>query len=80
MNNLGQVVVPQTWPGDTTFHGLVSSQSTGMQDIPPIPGDTYSVARAINDLGVMSGLSLYATVTTLHTFVVVDGGRATPTN
>ena len=44
-----------------------------MQDIPPLPGDTYNVALAINDPGVVTGVSLDATFTTLRAFVVVDG-------
>jgi probable HAF family extracellular repeat protein len=73
MNNRGQVVGASDLAGDAVFHGFVWSQSTGMQDIPPLPGDTYSVALAINDRGVATGLSLDATFTILRAFVVVDG-------
>ena len=44
-----------------------------MQDVPPIPGDTYSVALAINDSGVVTGVSLDSTFTILHAFVVLEG-------
>jgi len=73
MNNRGQVVGTSDLAGDSVFHGFVWSKSTGMQDIPPVQGDTYSVALAINDLGVVTGVSLNSTFTTLHAFVVVDG-------
>jgi probable HAF family extracellular repeat protein len=73
INNRGQVVGTSDLAGDDVFHGFVWSQSTGMQDIPPLPGDTYSVALAINDPGVVTGVSIDSTFTTLHAFVVVDG-------
>jgi probable HAF family extracellular repeat protein len=73
MNNRGQVVGTSDLADDAVFHGFVWSRSTGMRDIPPLPGDTYSVALAINDRGVVTGVSLDSTFTTLHAFVVVDG-------
>lgn len=73
MNNRGQVVGSSDLAGDAVFHGFVWSQSTGMQDILPLAGDTYSVALAINDRGVVTGLSIDATFTILRAFVVVDG-------
>jgi len=73
MNNRGQVVGSSDLAGDSVFHGFVWSQSAGMQDIPPVQGDTYSVALAINDPGVVTGVSIDSTFTNLHAFVVVDG-------
>ena len=73
MNNRGQVVGVSDLAGDAVFHGFVWSQSAGMQDIPPLSGDTYSVALAINDPGVVAGVSIDATFTTPRAFVVVDG-------
>lgn len=73
INNQGQVVGTSDLAGDAVFHGFVWSQSTGMQDIPPLPGDTYSVALAVNDPGVVTGVSIDATFTNLHAFVVADG-------
>ena len=73
MNNRGEVVGASDLAGDSVFHGFVWSQSTGMRDISPVEGDKYSVALAINDRGVVSGVSIDATFTTLHAFVVVDG-------
>jgi probable HAF family extracellular repeat protein len=73
MNNRGQVVGASDLVGDAVFHGFVWSQTTGIEDIPPVPGDTYSIALAINDPGVVTGVSLDSTFTTLHAFVVVDG-------
>jgi len=73
INNRGEVVGASDLAGDTVFHGFVWSQSTGMQDIPPVQGDTYSVALAINDRGVATGVSIDSTFTNLHALVVVDG-------
>jgi probable HAF family extracellular repeat protein len=73
MNNRGQVVGASDLAGDSVFHGFVWSQSTGMQDIPPLSGDTYSVALGINDAGEVGGVSIDATFTILRAFVVVDG-------
>jgi len=73
INNRGQVVGASDLAGDAVFHGFLWSQSTGIEDIPPVPGDTYSVALAINDPGVVTGVSIDATFTNLHAFVVVDG-------
>ena len=77
MNNRGQVVGASDLAGDAVFHGFVWSKSSGMQDVPPIPGDTFSVALGINDPGVVTGVSIDSTFTTLHAFVVVD---ETPTD
>jgi probable HAF family extracellular repeat protein len=73
MNNRGQVVGASDLAGDTVFHGFVWSQSTGMQDVPPLAGDTFSVALAINDPGAVVGVSIDASFTTLRAFIVVDG-------
>ena len=73
INNRGQVVGASDLAGDAVFHGFVWSQSTGMKDVPPLRGDTYSVALAINDPGVVAGVSIDSTFTNLHAFVVVDG-------
>jgi len=73
ISNRGQVVGSSDLAGDTVFHGFVWSQRTGMQDVPPLPEDTYSVALAINDAGEVGGVSLDATGTILNAFVVVNG-------
>jgi probable HAF family extracellular repeat protein len=73
INNRGLVVGASDLAGDAVFHGFVWSQSTGMQDIRPLQGDTYSVALAINDRGEVGGVSIDATFTTLRAFVIVDG-------
>jgi len=73
INNRGQMVGSSDLTGDTVFHGFVWSQDTGMQDVPPLPGDTYSVALAINDPGEVGGVSIDASFTTLRAFVVVHG-------
>ena len=73
INNRGQVVGTSDLAGDAVFHGFVWSQSTGIRDVPPLSGDTYSVALAINDAGKVGGVSIDASFTTLRAFVVVDG-------
>lgn len=73
MNDRGQVVGVSDLAGDAVFHGFVWSQSSGMQDIPPLQGDTYSVALAINDAGEVGGVSIDSTFSTLTAFVVLDG-------
>lgn len=73
MNNRGQVVGASDLAGDAVFHGFIWNESIGMRDVPPLPGDTYSVALAINDPGVVVGTSIDATFTTLRAFLVVDG-------
>jgi len=73
ISNRGQVVGSSDLAGDAVFHGFVWSQSTGIQDVPPLPEDTYSVALAINDAGEVGGVSLDATGTILTAFVVVNG-------
>jgi len=73
MNNRGEVVGMSDLAGDAVFHGFLWSQSTGMQDVAPLPGDTYSVALGINDAGEVTGLSIDASFTTLRAFIVVDG-------
>jgi uncharacterized membrane protein len=73
MNDRGQVVGVSDLAGDAVFHGFVWSRSTGMRDVPPLQGDTYSVALAINDAGEVGGVSIDSTFSTLTAFVVVDG-------
>jgi hypothetical protein len=73
MNNRGEVVGVSDLTGDAVFHGFVWTRDSGMKDIPPLHGDTYSVALAINDGGEIGGVSIDATFTTLRAFVVLDG-------
>ena len=73
INNRGQVVGVSNLAGNTVFHGFVWSQRTGMQDVPPLPGDTYSAALSINDAGEVGGVSLDATGSILRAFVVLNG-------
>ncbi len=73
MNNRGQVVGASDLAGDAVFHGFVWSQSTGMHDVTPLAGDTYSVALAINDPGAVVGVSIDASFTTLRAFIVMNG-------
>ena len=73
INNRGQVVGASDLAGDAVFHGFVWSPSTGMQDVPPLPGDTYSYALAINDTGEVTGLSIDPSFTILRAFELVNG-------
>lgn len=73
INNHGEVVGASDLAGDTVFHGFTWTRGKGMKDVPPVEGDTYSVALAINDAGEVGGVSIDATFTNLHAFVVVDG-------
>jgi len=73
INNHGQVVGVSDLAGDEVFNGFVWSENTGMQDVPPLPGDSYSVALSINDAGEVGGVSINENFTTLRAFVVVDG-------
>jgi probable HAF family extracellular repeat protein len=58
INNHGQVV-GFTETTDGTFHGFYWSKfSGGMQDLKPLPGDSFSFAYAINDLGMVVGQSI----------------------
>lgn len=73
INNRGEVVGASDLAGDTVFHGFTWTRGSGMKDVPPVEGDTYSVALAINDAGEVGGVSIDATFTNLHAFVVLDG-------
>ena len=73
INNRGEVVGASDLAGDAVFHGFVWSQSTGMRDVIPLPGDTYSYALAINDAGEVVGLSIDSSFTYLRAFIVMNG-------
>ncbi len=57
INNQGQIVgFAET--ADSTFHGFLWTESAGMQDLKPLPGDSLSFAYAINDRGQIVGQSI----------------------
>ncbi len=72
LNNQGEVVGVSDLSGDATFHGLLWTQTTGIQDLGTVRGDTYSAALGINDLGVVVGVSLDAS-SNLHPFLRQNG-------
>jgi len=60
INNQGHVVGMSDLQGDTTFHAFLWTKATRMQDLGTLPGDVDSGAIAINDHGVVDGLSIDA--------------------
>jgi probable HAF family extracellular repeat protein len=58
LNNQGQVVGLSDLPGDKTFHAFLWTRSTGMKDLGTLPGDVASWGLAIDDTGVVTGVSL----------------------
>ena len=61
INNLGEVVGGSDVAGDTTSHGFLWTKQTGkMQDLAPFSTDVLSTALAINDAGIVTGVSLDA--------------------
>jgi probable HAF family extracellular repeat protein len=60
LNNRGQVVGGSDLPGDAAFHAFLWSQKTGMKDLGTLEGDAFSGGSAINDHGVVTGISLDA--------------------
>ena len=60
LNNVEQVV-GHVILADNTARGFVWLPLTGMLLLPPLPGDTYAYAYAINDEGIVVGSSVNAT-------------------
>jgi uncharacterized membrane protein len=61
VNNRAEVAGASDLAGDTIFHGFLWTKETGqMQDLAPFSPDMYSVGLAINDAGVVTGVSLDA--------------------
>ena len=58
LNNHGQVVGHSDLPNDASFHGFLWTRETGMKDLGTLSGDFASTAIAINDPGVVVGVSL----------------------
>jgi probable HAF family extracellular repeat protein len=59
LNNHGEVVGGSDVVGDTTTHGFLWTKETGkMQDLVPFHDDVVSTALAINDGGVVVGVSI----------------------
>jgi probable HAF family extracellular repeat protein len=60
LNNHGRVVGHSQLPNNATFHGFLWTRETGMRDLHTLPGDSMSLALAINDGGEVVGASLDA--------------------
>jgi len=72
VNNLGQAVGVSDLAGDASSHAFLWTQASGMQDLGTLPGDVYSVAVAINDVGQVTGVSIDANFN-LHPFFWQNG-------
>jgi len=57
LNNVGQVVGLSDTTNDASFHGFVWEDGH-MTDLQPLTGDSYSLATAISDRGVVLGVSV----------------------
>ncbi len=60
INNQGQVIGTSDLAGDTTFHGFLWTEKTGLRDLGTLPGDFASAALGINDTGEVVGVSFDA--------------------
>lgn len=58
LNNQGQVVGLSDLPGDKVFHAFLWTKATGMKDLGTLSGDVSSWGLAINDAGIVTGVSL----------------------
>jgi probable HAF family extracellular repeat protein len=72
LNNQGQVVGFSDMPGDQTFHAFLWTKATGTKDLGTLPGDVSSGGLAINDAGVITGVSLDAQFNA-RAFILQDG-------
>jgi probable HAF family extracellular repeat protein len=64
INRLGQIVgfsdLPGDGPDDPNFHAFFWSRATGIEDLGTLPGDSISLAYAINERGQIVGQSIGA--------------------
>ena len=60
INNQGKVVGHSELTNETTFHGFLWTNETGMRDLGTLPGDYASASLGINNGGVVVGASMDA--------------------
>jgi probable HAF family extracellular repeat protein len=73
INNQGQVVGTSDLAGDSTFHGFLWTEKTGIRDLGTLPGDFASAGLGINARGEAVGVSFDAGFNPTAAFVWRDG-------
>jgi probable HAF family extracellular repeat protein len=69
INNNGEVVGFSDVAGDKAAHGFRWTRNTGMEDLGTLGGDGHSAGLAINDQGVIAGISIAPDFSSLRAFV-----------
>ncbi|HEY3837906.1 MAG TPA: hypothetical protein VGL72_15095, partial [Bryobacteraceae bacterium] len=79
VNNLGEAVGWSDTAGNQATHAFRWTPNTGMQDLGTLAGDGHSIGLAINDQGVITGISIAADFSSLRA-IVWRGGVMTDLN
>jgi probable HAF family extracellular repeat protein len=69
VNNLGEAVGWSDIAGDHATHAFRWTPNAGMQDLGTLAGDGHSIGLAINDQGVITGVSIAPDFSSLRAFV-----------
>ncbi|HEY3837525.1 MAG TPA: hypothetical protein VGL72_13175 [Bryobacteraceae bacterium] len=69
VNNLGEAVGWSDIGGDQATHAFRWTPNTGMQDLGTLSGDGHSIGLAINDQGVITGISIAPDFSSLRAMV-----------
>ena len=69
INNGGEVAGYSDIAGNTAAHAFRWTRNTGMQDLGTVAGDGHSVGLAINDRGVITGISVAPDFSSFRAFV-----------